>query len=352
MIPPPETKPNEYGRPMLMSYSVIQDAALSTNVKDEMKKCIEYYQKEKDFIRFSERYTTTATYLEKLKSTLSSKFPRDNNEADVWKYIKDLIGCSKSETNESLLSIPNISKSSPLLPGLSPGNLNSNLIFTSDIANALFNSGKFPSATSLLGLPDPMAHSTLAANNMFLSTNLFKMQDLLKPLSSSSPIAGQSKSDAKISTPLKIPTDIKTSSKLDFSSDYAGVKSRTDYSISDLSAAKSQTKTDFSASDLSISSVKVPKQEFSVSDLSISSRQMNPNCSLDLSKKSEVGERPPKMPKSDYSSMDYAISSAKSFVQSFANIPSDLSVTTASDHENMAESSSLEQDIPLNLMSQ
>lgn len=335
-----------------MSYSVIQDATLSTNVKSEMKKCIEYYQKEKDFIRFSERYSNTATYLEKLKSTLSSKFPRDNNETDIWKYIKELIGCSKSDTNESLLSIPNISKSSPLLPGLSPSNLNSNLIFTSDIANALFNSGKFPSATSLLGLPDPMAHSTLAANNMFLSTNLFKMQDLLKPLSSSSPIPGQSKSDTKMSTPLKIPTDIKTSSKLDFSNDYASMKSRTDFSISDLTTPKSQSKTDFSASDLSISSVKMPKQEFSVSDLSISSRQINSDYSLDLSKKTDIGERPPKMPKSDYSSLDYSVLSAKSFVQSFANIPSDLSVTTASDHENVAENSSLEQDIPLNLMSQ
>ncbi|KAH0808797.1 hypothetical protein GEV33_013995 [Tenebrio molitor] len=121
VIPPPETKPNEYGRPMLMSYSVIQDSLITSNVKEEIKKCVEYYKKEPDFINFR----------------------------------------------------------------------------------------KFPTPSSLLGLPDPMAHSTLAANNMFLSTNLFKMQELLKPLSTSSPLPTKTKSDQKHCTALKIPSDIK-----------------------------------------------------------------------------------------------------------------------------------------------
>lgn len=295
-----------------------------------MKKCVDYYQKENDFVQFTEKYTNTSNYLEKLRSTLSSKFPRDHSESGTWTFIKELLGCTNEE-NESVLSIPNLSKGSSLLPGL-----NSNLILTSDIASVLFNSGKFPSATSLLGLPDPMAHSTLAANNMFLSTNLFKMQDLLKPLSTSSPIT---KPDSKISpSPLKIPTDIKTT-KLEFPSDLNITKMK----------VEAPQKMEFSASDLSISSVKsVPKQEFSVSDLSISSRNTSGDFSLDLSRsKGEASERPAKMPKSDYSSMDLSVSSAaKSFVQSFANIPSDLSVTTATD------SDASEQEKPLNLVSE
>lgn len=331
VIPPPETKPNEYGRPMLMSYSVVQDATFTDNIKEEMRKCVDYYKNEKDFVSFTERYTSTASYLDKLKSTLSSKFPRDSNESDIWKWIKETLGCGKEE-NESLLSIPNIGKSSSLLPGLGPGGLNSNLILTSDIANVLFNSGKFPSATSLLGLPDPMAHSTLAANNMFLSTNLFKMQELLKPLSSSSPVPTQSKTEPKISTPLKIPTDLKAT-KIDFPTDpnILNLKNTSDYALADLTMPKS--KTEFSASDLSVSSVKTPKQDYSVTDLSMSSKNST-ECSLDLSRsKMDMGEPSPKVPKNDYSTLDLSVSSAKSFVQSFANIPNDLSVTTTADME-------------------
>jgi hypothetical protein len=36
VIPPPETKPHEYGKPMLMSYSVIQDQFLSQDALNEM----------------------------------------------------------------------------------------------------------------------------------------------------------------------------------------------------------------------------------------------------------------------------------------------------------------------------
>lgn len=336
MIPPPETKPNEYGRPMLMSYSVLQDMALTTNVKEEMQKCVDYYKKEPDFIQFTDRYTTTTTYLEKLKATLSSKFPRDQSELTLWNSLKEMLGCTKEES-DSLLSIPNITKGSPLLSGLTAPSvsLNSNLMLTSDIASVLFNSGKFPSATSLLGLPDPMAHSTLAANNMFLSTNLFKMQELLKPLSTSSPISGHSKSETKM-TPLKIPTDLKTS-KLDYG---------TDYSMMNLK--NSQLRSDYIPADFSM---KMPKQEYSVSDLSISSRLSKLDYgSLDLTKaKSDVGERPAKIPKTDYPTLDLSVSSAaKSYVQSLANVPNDLSVSTASESENLSMDS--EQDKPLNLV--
>lgn len=315
---------------MLMSYSVMQDITLSANVKEEMQKCVDYYKKEPDFIQFTDRYAATTTYLEKLKATLCSKFPREQSELALWNSIKEMLGCTKEE-NDSLLSIPNITKNSPF--GLPPSSsLSSNLMLTSDIASVLFNSGKFPSATSLLGLPDPMAHSTLAANNMFLSTNLFKMQELLKPLSTSSPLPGHSKSEAKM-TPLKIPTDIKPN-KLDYSADYM------------MNLKNSQLRGDYSAADFSM---KIPKQEYSVSDLSLSSRlsKKTDYQSLDLSKgKSGACERPAKIPKTDYPTLDLSIS--KSYAQSASNIPSDLSISTASEGENLSVDS--EQDKPLNLV--
>lgn len=277
MTPPPEAKPNEYGRPMLMSYSVIQDVTFPTNVKEEMKKCAEYYKNEQDYVNFGERYLNNSLYMDKLKSTLISKFPRDESETLVWKYIKEILGYSVEES-DSLLSIPSVSKSQ-LIPGLN-SSLTSNLMLPTDISSLLFNSGKFPSASSLLGLPDPMAHSTLAANNMFLSTNLFKMQELLKPLSSSSPLPASKKGEKH--SPIKIPTDIK-GTKSDFAADLLNLKNKLDFIAPDLNLSKSDY------SDLSVKSGN-KSSDFSVPDytLNLSSNKM------------EQGDEKSKILKSDY----------------------------------------------------
>jgi proteasome lid subunit RPN8/RPN11 len=319
VIPPPETKPNEYGRPMLMSYSVIQDSLITSNVKEEIKKCVEYYKKEPDFINFSERYLSNSLYIDKLKSTLISKFPRDESETVLWRFIRDALGYH-TEENDCLLSIPSISKS-PMLPNLN-SSLNSNLMLPTDISNLLFNSGKFPTPSSLLGLPDPMAHSTLAANNMFLSTNLFKMQELLKPLSTSSPLPTKTKSDQKHCTALKIPSDIK--GKSDFAADLLNLKNKLDFIAPDLNLSKS----DFSASDLSVPSSKSAKQEFCI-----------PDYTVNLSKSIDLGERPTKIPKNDFNSIDLSICKNSNELSESAT---DLSVSSEQRHTS-------DEDKPLNL---
>ncbi|XP_063901306.1 MPN domain-containing protein CG4751-like isoform X2 [Zophobas morio] len=317
VIPPPETKPNEYGRPMLMSYSVIQDSLITTNVKEEIKRCVEYYKKERDFINFNERYLNNNLYIDKLKNTLLSKFPRDENETVLWCFIKDAVG-HHTEENDCLLSIPSISKS-PLLPNLN-SSLSSNLILQSDISNILFNSGKFPTASSLLGLPDPMAHSTLAANNIFLSTNLFKMQELLKPLSSNNnTMQTKMKSDLKRCTSLKIPTDIK--GKSEFAVDLLNLKNKLDFIAPDLNLSKS----DFSVSDLNSKTV---KQELYIADSNIS-----------LNRNTDLGERSLKIPKSDFNTIDLSICKNSNEVKETAT-----DLTIPSDNRNEANV-----DTPLNL---
>ncbi|KAF5288735.1 hypothetical protein FQA39_LY15307 [Lamprigera yunnana] len=339
VIPPPETKPNEYGRPMLMSYSVVQDSILSTNVMDEMKKCAQYYQKEKDFIQFLDKYNATTTYIEKLKTTLMSKFPRDQSETTLWSFIRDILGCSYVD-KESPISIPSVSKTSHMLSTLGTAvNLNPSLMMNSDIASMLFNTGKF-SNSALLGIPDPMAQSTLAANSMFLSPNLFKMQDLLRPLSTSNPISSKSKNELK-NMSLKIPssTEIKTS-KFDIPTDLniLNPKNKYDFAIPELNLSKTSTRTDFSASDLSISSVKTPKVEFSVADLSISSVRMpKSDCSsIDLLSRTirDSTEPPLKMSKSDYSTLDLSLGSIKTLTDSSEHIPSDLSISKSEEYGN------------------
>lgn len=356
VIPPPETKPNEYGRPMLMSYSVIQDSLLSPHIKDEMKKCVEYYKQENDFITFTDPYISSTTYIDKLKTTLVSKFPRDENETELWKTVRELLGVT-TEEKDTLLSIPNVNKSSQLLPNLSPSvSLNSNLILPTDISNILFNSGKFQSASSLLGLPDPMAHSTLAANNMFLQTNFFKMQELLKPLSTSSPIPSckskidlKSSSTASTSSPLKIPADVKNIKPPDFSMDLVGLKNKFDFSSHDYLSKINHSK-EFSVTDYitTLNNSNSSKQDLSASELSIT--KSFSDYSLNFNKNIETGEKLSKMPKFDYdteSMLDLSISKNSSAELS-AETPTDLRLSS---HENeigcLANIES--EDKPLNL---
>ncbi|KAG5897138.1 hypothetical protein JTB14_025091 [Gonioctena quinquepunctata] len=361
VIPPPEAKPNEYGRPMLMSYSVIQDTILTMHIKDEMTKCIDYYKKEKDFINFNERYLSNTLYIDKLKTTLISKFPRDESEMELWRFIRENLGVS-SEEKEALLSIPNVSKTSQHLPNLNtPVSLNSNLMLSGDISSLLFNSGKFQSASSLLGLPDPMAHSTLAANNMFLQTNFFKMQELLKPLSSSSPIPNKSKQDHKshssspavitssnpvTSSSLKIPSDVKNTKPSDFSIDMLGLKPKTDYPSPDLNLSKLSK--DFSMTDYisSLSRASGGKQDYFMPDLSIT--KSIGDYSLNLGKHTaDSVEKMAKIPRMDYSGSMLDLSMMKTSAnESASDTPTDLSVGMGETNES-AEGGA--EDKPLNL---
>lgn len=338
---------------MLMSYSVIQDSVLSPYIKDEMKKCVDYYKQESDFINFTDSYISSTTFIDKLKTTLISKFPRDENETELWKTIREYLGVTVEE-KDTLLSIPNVSKSSTLLPNLNtPVSLNSSLMLPTDISSILFNSGKFPSASSLLGLPDPMAHSTLAANNMFLQTNFFKMQELLKPLSTSSPIpSSKSKMDHKpaaaSSSSLKIPADIKSLKPTDFSMDLMGLKSKMEFSTPDFNVAKMSK--EFSVTDYitSLNKSSFSKPEYSIPELTIT--KSTNDYSLNLSKTSESGEKMSKIPKIDYGSggmLDLSFSKNSS-TEVNSDAPTDLRLNSH-DNQTPIVANIESDDKPLNL---
>ncbi|CAF4758383.1 unnamed protein product [Pieris macdunnoughi] len=351
VMPPSEQRPTEYPRPLLLQYNMINESHLSTHAMEQIKKSIKYYftHADENFINFKDNFKPDITFLDKLKSTLAPKFPKEQSDGLLWHFIRDELGCASENDDKmdldallavpqpipaskpSQTSIPNFpsvstlqqmvsrpagvppinvssaigslsphkfesplnipvlstssksSKSSSLPPsyhgldmltnmalglgpsniplslgnssldslaaansmlGLTPGlgaslgsglsssklpelpsyaaslqsltgmgydktstststscttsatpipaSVASNLMMSSaDIANALFSASKYSSA-GILGIPDPMSKSTLAANNMFLSPSLLKMQEsLMKPLSSSSPISSK-----------------------------------------------------------------------------------------------------------------------------------------------------------------
>ncbi|XP_063358386.1 MPN domain-containing protein CG4751 [Cydia amplana] len=357
VIPPPEQRPTEYPRPLLLQYNMLHDTHLTQHAMEQIKNSIKYYftYPDETFVNFKDNFKPDITYLDKLKSTLMPKFPREQSDGLLWHFIRDELGCSSEHDDkidlDALLAVPqpipvskpsqatsipnfpsvstlqqmvsrpagvppinvssglgsasphkfetpplniphmptsskssksstpslsstyptgldmltsmalglgtsnmpmplgagsleSIAAANSMLTGLTPGmssslaasltggklpdppsyaaslhnltssissydkaststststttsstpipaNIASNLMMSSaDIANALFSASKYSSA-GILGIPDPMSKSTLAANNMFLSPSLMKMQEsLMKPLSSSSPIS-------------------------------------------------------------------------------------------------------------------------------------------------------------------
>lgn len=93
IVPPPENRIMEYGRPMLMTYSVTQDNELSEQIIDEMKACVAYYKNYQfDMIDFNAKFNDDTTYIEKLKVTLYSKFPRKQNDHEFWNFVREELG--------------------------------------------------------------------------------------------------------------------------------------------------------------------------------------------------------------------------------------------------------------------
>lgn len=381
VMPPPEQRPTEYPRPLLLQHNLVHDSHLSQHAMEQIRKSIKYYFSFPDetFINFKDTFKPDIAYLDKLKCTLTAKFPREQSDGLLWHFIREELGCSSENDDkmdlDTLLAVPqpipvskptsvpsfpsvstlqqmvsrpagvppiNVSSSigsgSPhkfetpqlnipvlstssksssksttptlppsyptgldmltsmalglgtanmsmplgassleslaaansmlnsLAPGLPsgltasltggklpdppsyaaslqnltsslgsfdktpsstststsstpiPASIASNLMMSSaDIANALFSATKYCNA-GILGIPDPMSKSTLAANNMFLSPSLLKMQEsLMKPLSSSSPIS--SKAGLDQSALMKSPHEFLKSSK-EYSKDY------------------------------------------------------------------------------------------------------------------------------------
>lgn len=495
VMPPPEQRPTEYPRPLLLQYNMINDTHLSTHAMEQIKKSIKYYFNFTDdtFVKFKDNFKPDITYLDKLKCTLTPKFPREQSDGLLWHFIRDELGCSSEHDDkmdlDALLAVPQpipVSKPSqttpipnfpsvstlqqmvsrpagipplnvssgigsgsphkfetpplniPVLPtssksssksstpslssaypsgldmltsmalglgstnmsglglgsssleslaaansmlsGLTPGisptlaaslsgsklsdppsyaaslqnltsslgsydkgttstatsttstapipaSIASNLMMSSaDIANALFSASKYSSA-GILGIPDPMSKSTLAANNMFLSPSLMKMQEsLMKPLSSSSSMSAKVGLDR--SSLMKSPHDLLKSNKDYLPPEFGSIgKSKSDipldpmrYADTSMSSKMETSKTDVNdpqISDYSKSS-RVGGDSFLNQMLELTKKTTMPDYAADYSqplKLSKSEEMATSLPPSSH-----VYSSTSSYVDSMAQL--------------------------------
>ncbi|KXJ75074.1 hypothetical protein RP20_CCG012311 [Aedes albopictus] len=103
VLPPPENRPAEYGRPMLMTYNLIHDEVLSEDIKEEMMLTVDYYKQfKRELINFQSSYKNEISYIEKLKRTLQPKFPLDSTSGHFWNWIRELLGLDPEE----IIAIP------------------------------------------------------------------------------------------------------------------------------------------------------------------------------------------------------------------------------------------------------
>ncbi|XP_012535703.1 uncharacterized protein LOC105836308 isoform X2 [Monomorium pharaonis] len=124
-LPPPENRPHEYPRPMLLSYTLSQEHFLSQDTLEEIRRCIEYYKSEGG-IDFTATFNGNTTYLERLRCSLASKLPgRNRSNNSYWDVIREMI-CPGSEdsgnTPEFLtMKFPLVPSSESLGPPVPPG---------------------------------------------------------------------------------------------------------------------------------------------------------------------------------------------------------------------------------------
>lgn len=107
VMPPPEHRPNEYGKPMQMMYNIAQDSFLTQDLLMEMRLLSEYYRGSPDALNFCKDFEPhNMSYWEKLKRSLTSKLPRDLQvtSGDTQDVVKNFLAFSFIDGFKALYS--------------------------------------------------------------------------------------------------------------------------------------------------------------------------------------------------------------------------------------------------------
>ncbi|XP_074834740.1 MPN domain-containing protein isoform X3 [Carettochelys insculpta] len=67
VMPPPEQRPNDYGIPMEVEVTYLQDGFLTNDILQEMMLLVEFYKGAPDLVKFQDLWSQEQTYLDKLK---------------------------------------------------------------------------------------------------------------------------------------------------------------------------------------------------------------------------------------------------------------------------------------------
>ncbi|NXG04862.1 MPND protein, partial [Sakesphorus luctuosus] len=91
VMPPPEQRPNDYGIPMEVEVTYLQDGFLTNDVVQEMTLLVEFYKGAPDLVKFQELWSQDQTYLDKLKGSLATHSPKEQSFTHVLEQIYSLL---------------------------------------------------------------------------------------------------------------------------------------------------------------------------------------------------------------------------------------------------------------------
>ena len=100
VLPPPENRPHELGRPMSMTYNIQQEEKLSDGVKEQMTSCYNYYKQfQYEVFDFSEmKLNENEMVLEKVKNSMFHRFPsEDQVTGELWNWVLELLGLNRED---------------------------------------------------------------------------------------------------------------------------------------------------------------------------------------------------------------------------------------------------------------
>ncbi|XP_077188089.1 MPN domain-containing protein [Paroedura picta] len=94
VMPPPEQRPYDYGIPMEVEVTYIQDGFLTNDVLHEMMLLVEFYKGAPDLVKFQDTWGPEQTYLDKLKASLAAHTPKDQGFGHVLDQVYSLLKSS------------------------------------------------------------------------------------------------------------------------------------------------------------------------------------------------------------------------------------------------------------------
>uniref|UniRef100_A0A8B9HST8 MPN domain containing n=1 Tax=Astyanax mexicanus TaxID=7994 RepID=A0A8B9HST8_ASTMX len=87
VVPPPEQRPNDYGIPVAVEVTYVQDNFLTTDVLNEMMLLVEFYRAAPDLVNFSQMWCPDTSILDKIKASLSGHAPKDQAYSQILEHV-------------------------------------------------------------------------------------------------------------------------------------------------------------------------------------------------------------------------------------------------------------------------
>uniref|UniRef100_A0A8C6WE35 MPN domain-containing protein n=1 Tax=Neogobius melanostomus TaxID=47308 RepID=A0A8C6WE35_9GOBI len=87
VVPPAEQRPNDYGIPVAVEVTYVQDNFLTSDVLNEMMLIVDYYKGAPDLVQFSQYWCPDTTMMDKIKGSLSCHAPKDQAYSQILEHV-------------------------------------------------------------------------------------------------------------------------------------------------------------------------------------------------------------------------------------------------------------------------